>query len=91
MEKIRKEYCFTGRVQGVGFRYHACHTARLLGITGWVQNCYDGSVKAQAQGHREALKDFVAMLDSGRYIVIDGVEEKEIPVDEEERGFQILH
>lgn len=91
MKKIRKEYRFTGRVQGVGFRYHAYHTAHLLEITGWVQNCCDGSVEAQAQGHEEALKDFVAMLSQGRYIEIDGVEEKELPVKDEERGFQILH
>ncbi len=91
MDKVRKEYRFTGRVQGVGFRYHAYHTAQRLGLTGWVQNCYDGSVAAQAQGHPGALRDFVAMLQEGRYIVVDGVEEKEIPVNEEERGFQIIH
>ncbi|RKI29643.1 acylphosphatase [bacterium 1xD8-6] len=91
MEKIRKEYRFTGRVQGVGFRYHAYHTAQRLGITGWVQNCYDGSVAAQAQGHPDALQDFKALLGQGRYIVIDAVEEREIPVDGEERGFRILH
>lgn len=48
MKKIRKEYRFYGRVQGVGFRYHANYAAQQLGITGWVRNCYDGSVEAQA-------------------------------------------
>lgn len=91
MKKIRKEYRFYGRVQGVGFRYHAYHIAGMLGITGWVRNCYDGSVEAQAQGNEQALKDFVAMLDKGMYIAIDSVDSKVIPLEEEERGFQILH
>lgn len=91
MKKLRKEFRFYGRVQGVGFRYHAYHTAQLLGITGWVRNCYDGSVEAQAQGNEQALRDFVAMLDQGMYIEIDTVDVKVIPLEEEERGFRILH
>ena len=42
--KIRKQLVFTGRVQGVGFRWRAGHAARAVGATGWVQNRYDGSV-----------------------------------------------
>ena len=33
---IRKHYWFSGRVQGVGFRYRACYIASSLGVTGWV-------------------------------------------------------
>ena len=32
---IRKHYWFSGRVQGVGFRYRACYIASSLGVTGW--------------------------------------------------------
>ncbi|WP_242659847.1 acylphosphatase, partial [Enterocloster asparagiformis] len=28
MEKVRKHIIFSGRVQGVGFRYTACYLAR---------------------------------------------------------------
>ena len=35
---IRKHILFYGRVQGVGFRYHATYKASLLGLTGWVRN-----------------------------------------------------
>ena len=31
---IRKHYWFSGRVQGVGFRYRACYIASSLGVTG---------------------------------------------------------
>lgn len=38
----RRQIRFYGRVQGVGFRYHAKHAAAALGLTGWVRNEYDG-------------------------------------------------
>ena len=31
---IRRHYWFSGRVQGVGFRYKAYYIARSLGVTG---------------------------------------------------------
>ena len=89
MKKIRKEYRFYGRVQGVGFRYHANYAAQQLGITGWVRNCYDGSVEAQAQGRERELREFVSMLENGRYIRIDSIECRKIPVEAEERGFRV--
>ena len=47
---IRKHILFYGRVQGVGFRYHATYKASLLGLTGWVRNLEDGSVEMEVQG-----------------------------------------
>ena len=41
-----KHLQISGRVQGVGFRYHTCRVARELGITGWVRNRRDGSYTA---------------------------------------------
>ena len=45
----RRQIRFYGRVQGVGFRYHAKHAAAALGLTGWVRNEYDGSVMMEVQ------------------------------------------
>ena len=53
MEKIRKQYTFTGHVQGVGFRYSAQYLAQAIGVTGWVKNEWDGTVVMEAQGTRE--------------------------------------
>lgn len=78
---IRKHYWFSGRVQGVGFRYRAYHIAHSLGITGWVRNHWDGRVEMEAQGTRETLARMVETLDSQRFISIEGIEEDVIPTE----------
>ncbi|TPE52993.1 acylphosphatase [Amaricoccus solimangrovi] len=49
-----------GKVQGVGFRAWTERVARGLGLTGWVGNDPDGSVRAVFTGTDEAVN---AMLD----------------------------
>lgn len=81
---------FYGRVQGVGFRYTACHIAQGLGLTGWVENCPDGTVLCEIQGDRISIDEMLGKLFSaGRYISITDTETEEIPVREEERGFGV--
>lgn len=46
----------TGTVQGVFYRVTTVEKATVLGITGWVRNCEDGSVKIHAEGEVEKLK-----------------------------------
>jgi len=46
--KARLHACISGRVQGVAFRFFAQHEARVLGLTGWVSNLYDGRVEVVA-------------------------------------------
>lgn len=81
--KIRRRYVFYGRVQGVGFRYRAQYIASNLGLTGWVRNCYDGSVEMEVQGIEEGIDKMIQMLDGSRYIVIENITMKNIPVLEE--------
>ena len=83
---IRKHYWFSGRVQGVGFRYRACYIASSLGVTGWVRNNWDDRVEMEAQGTREELSRMVEMLYRQSFIGIEGIEDKVIPV-EVESGF----
>lgn len=88
MEQIRKQYVFTGRVQGVGFRYSAQYLAQSLGVTGWVKNEWDGSVVMEAQGSEEMLDELVQKLRTRSFIRIDYVAELVIPVVSE-YGFHV--
>ncbi len=59
---IRSEVVFKGRVQGVGFRCTARDMARESGITGWVRNCPDGSVRLLAVGEESAVDILIKRL-----------------------------
>jgi acylphosphatase len=59
MTQKRVHAFYSGRVQGVGFRYTAEALARNLGITGWVSNLRDGKVELMAEGEETNLKDFL--------------------------------
>jgi acylphosphatase len=73
--KKRLSARITGRVQGVGFRNFTQRRARRLGLTGWVRNEPDGSVRLEAEGPREALDDLVEAVHQGpRMAVVDDVE-----------------
>ncbi|MEM1268774.1 MAG: acylphosphatase [Bacteroidota bacterium] len=54
-----------GRVQGVGFRYYVQTAARRLGVTGWVKNERDGSVRVVAIGDDIRLKQLLHALHTG--------------------------
>ena len=67
----RAHILYTGRVQGVGFRYTAERIAQELGLTGWVKNLPDGSVEVVCEGDRANAQDFVEKIQQsvlGRYI-----------------------
>ena len=87
--KIRERMSFTGRVQGVGFRYKVTHFANALGVTGWVRNEYDGSVLAELQGRPEEIDQIIWRLQQDRYIVIDDISRKKIPLEDDEREFRV--
>lgn len=53
---------FSGRVQGVGFRYRAQECALELGLLGTVRNCPDGSVELYLQGSRHAIQSLIDKL-----------------------------
>jgi acylphosphatase len=54
-----------GRVQGVSFRYYTQRRATELGLTGYVRNQRDGTVKVVAEGQRVATEELLAFLRVG--------------------------
>jgi acylphosphatase len=53
---------FTGRVQGVGFRFQALQVAREFEVAGYVQNLPDGRVRLEVEGARGEIEDFLSAL-----------------------------
>jgi acylphosphatase len=87
--KIARLYRVWGRVQGVGFRYFAEHSASGLGLAGWVRNRDDGSVEVYAAGTAEQLSELAGLLWKGpRWAEVRGVDETEAPL-EHVRGFSV--
>jgi len=62
---------FSGRVQGVGFRFTACRLAASFEVAGFVRNLPDGDVEVVAEGSEQELIDFLNEIRGshlGRYI-----------------------
>jgi acylphosphatase len=61
----RLEAIARGRVQGVGFRYFILRRGMDLGLTGWVANESDGSVRCIAEGPRPDLEAVLEAMEQG--------------------------
>ncbi len=64
-DQYRLEATVYGRVQGVSFRYYTQQEARRLGLTGWVANHPDGTVRLIAEGPRPDLEKLLTFLHHG--------------------------
>ena len=84
---VRKHFFFSGRVQGVGFRYQSAYYARRLGLTGWVGNLSDGRVEMEVQGKESVIAQLVLELKNTSYIRIERVVCENLPLKEGEDKF----
>lgn len=67
---------FSGRVQGVGFRFTVCRIAEEYPVTGFVRNLGNGDVELVAEGPEPELSDFIYDIRNSqlkRYIMQDRV------------------
>lgn len=53
---------FSGRVQGVGFRYTTRRIAKAHRVSGYVRNLPDGRVEVVAEGDRAEVAGFIQHL-----------------------------
>ena len=82
---------YSGKVQGVGFRYTAKTVATGFEITGTIRNLPDGRVELVAEGRRQELADFrAAILDAGLAGFIRDEQVTWAPAKNELRGFEIV-
>jgi acylphosphatase len=88
---IAKQVIYSGRVQGVGFRFTTRQIASGYEVNGWVKNLPDGRVELQATGEVDEVKAFLAeILESSLSSHIKEHEERAIPVLTGQRGFTIV-
>jgi acylphosphatase len=64
-EVMQRECCrvfYSGRVQGVGFRYTASNVARGFDVAGYVRNLPDGRVELLAEGAPAEIDEFLRAI-----------------------------
>ncbi len=59
MSQIAKHIIFSGRVQGIGFRFTAFNIANRYELTGFVRNLPDGTVEMLAQGNPDDITNCI--------------------------------
>ena len=63
-EETTERVLYSGRVQGVGFRYTVRSIAKRHPVRGYVKNLSDGRVEVVAQGPPAAVDDLLAEVAS---------------------------
>lgn len=82
---------YSGRVQGVGFRYTTVSIARKYPVTGWVRNLSDGRVEILIQASESDCKDFLQELEEHFGSMIRKREFDKIDSAQEYQGFVTRH
>jgi len=91
MGRSRMTILYSGRVQGVGFRYNAKSVAMGYDVAGTVRNLSDGRVELVAEGERAELESFrQAVRDSGLERIIRDEAVTCEPARGGFRGFEIV-
>ena len=81
---------FTGRVQGVGFRFATRQVAQEYEVAGTVQNLPDGRVRVEAEGSEEEVAAFIAAIEKRMHGFIRNVERADRRRSPQFAGFHIV-
>ena len=83
------EIYYTGRVQGVGFRYYALQTAKEFEVSGYVSNLHDGRVRLEAEGDQSEVLGFKNEIEDQLEVFIRKVEHQAQVRSPQYSGFTI--
>ncbi len=81
---------YSGRVQGVGFRYQTRELAQGYEVAGYVRNLSDGRVELEIEGEKQELEAFLEELAQAMSGYIKGVERSEGKREAIHKGFSIV-
>ena len=87
--KVRRTVYFSGRVQGVGFRYTTCTIAQRFAVTGFVKNLPDGRVEAVVEGEPAEIEAFIAAVEADMGSHIREKVESDAPATNTFGGFDV--
>ncbi|MEN9402271.1 MAG: Acylphosphatase [Verrucomicrobiota bacterium] len=81
---------FSGRVQGVGFRYQTLQVAKEFDVSGQVKNLPDGRVQLEVEGRSQEVNDFITAVRERMEGYIRKVEESAATRPPQFKGFSIV-
>lgn len=87
---IRRTLLFSGRVQGVGFRYTTEAVAARFEVTGYVRNLPDGRVELVAEGASGELDRLQGAVEQAMSSNIREVVVADSPASGQFTGFRIV-
>ena len=88
---MRRHVFYSGRVQGVGFRYTAQRIAQGFVGTGWVRNLPDERVEMMVEGSADEAQAFLNRLAESMADNIQSVQQHDEGETGEFSSFEILH
>ena len=86
---VARHIIFSGRVQGVGFRFTAHRMAARHQLTGYVRNLGDGTVEMLAQGSAEDIDDCLSDIQQSLIGHIRETKIEEVPPNPTYADFKI--
>ena len=88
---VAKRVIFSGRVQGVGFRYITKEIVTGFDVVGSVRNLPDGTVELKIMGETDEVEDYLAEITKESPVAhfIKETQVEEIPLLENAGGFRI--
>jgi acylphosphatase len=90
-DRQQHEIFYSGRVQGVGFRYTVRSLATRSDVTGFVRNLSDGRVHLLVEGSAREISGFIeAIREEMRHYITD-VQETVRPGSGRFSSFEIRH
>jgi acylphosphatase len=89
MSETAERVLFSGRVQGVGFRWSTDRMARNFRVTGFVRNLSNGQVELQVQGPLGEVNGLIAAVCDHFSENITAIERENLPEHAEFSDFRV--